>query len=146
MAAHCFWDHVVDKPTERSYIVRHASLGHYCGYVQVAPDHPGYGKNQIRWWDPSRIELRGPPGGVSYADFERVLPGKMLFLVGFDCSSFGPPLPWIHPPGSDQRKAVVRVYKNIAMARIYLSRLEWLVSLAYQDKVFDGQMSSYRNK
>lgn len=85
------WEHA-GRPC---LMVRHESLGHWCGYAAVDPGHPLHGKNYddaIPWDDDA--EYTGPHGGLTYASLcahnvcHVPKPGQPdeVWWFGFDCA------------------------------------------------------------
>ena len=66
-------------------ILRHESMGHLCGYMQVTKGHPLF---EV---DYSAIDCCHPHGGVTYSGYVRG--DKNEWSIGFDCAHAGDLIP-----------------------------------------------------
>lgn len=110
----------IDEETGyRYFIVRILSSGHLCGYVEITPDHPLYGKDCT--------DLDGNVhGGITYSDFRKgeypqspefnaYLKNfhiQKIYLIGFDCSHAEDYRPDTYFSSDD-----TRTYKNIEFVK-----------------------------
>jgi hypothetical protein len=136
--------------------VRHASFGHFCGYVALPPGHPWYGHNEetIRDENDNYIDVHG---GITYTTtsseyldrFEGV--GAEDWCVGFDCGHYGDYQPGLRATlayVNDKTGNLVSM-PNLFQDQIYrtLNYVRWctnrLAHLAYRaqllEEISDGE-------
>lgn len=77
------WEHAGFK----CVIIKHSTMGHYCGYVYLPEDHPLAGRG-----DEDINMLASVHGGVTYGAWEEEGEEK-FYVVGFDCAHAGDYMP-----------------------------------------------------
>lgn len=111
------WQQEVDRLEWRHngfpcLMVRHASFGHWCGYVGIPPGHPYYEKN----YDDVPVEIHG---GLTYASqcnghvCHVAMPGEPehVWWLGFDCAHLGDLSPGM---SADYRVSSREQYRTLA--------------------------------
>lgn len=99
------WEHAGFKCT----VIKHSTMGHYCGYVWLPKDHPlvDQGERYIN-------NLASVHGGVTYNAWEEV--GKEKFyVVGFDCGHAGDYVPSLslYPHHDDHKWTLEEVIEEV---------------------------------
>lgn len=131
-------DRVEWRDTATGYpclMLRHATLGHWCGYVAINPDHPLYEKDYC--WRDENDEYCDPGvevhGGLTFAapcqaqdDVKHVchtpIPGEPdnVWWFGFDCAHYGD----LSPFQTAYRAPTCReVYKDVEFVKAEITSL-----------------------
>lgn len=94
--------------------------GHFCGYVQIPPNHPWYGKAY------NKIECECH-GGLTFAS-ERF--DEDIFWVGFDCSHSDDITPSIEMFRDEcgQRSRLKRFYDQLPMMRPTYKNIQYAIA------------------
>lgn len=98
-------------------IIRHAELGHLCGYVAVSKGHPCYGKDydHIPYDDLFSVQVHGGLTFSREGDGDRWPEG--YWWIGFDCAHAWDLVPYMTSLMSDLRALMSSTYKNFQYVR-----------------------------
>jgi hypothetical protein len=113
----------------RAIALRHASMGHWCGYVGVGPGHPWHGVDLSA--DPDGVGHPDVHGGITYSEAcagavcHVPAPGEAeaLWWLGFDCAHSGDLSPYHRSLGAIAEFVPHGTYRTLAFVRSECERL-----------------------